>query len=352
MMAFSLRFQQPGSELETVLELLTASADAAEIGGAVFSFATAEGVRLLLEDEAFKALLDRGEFYLIVGVDAVTVPAALDLLRQAEEEHVSLRVRVFYHETSGVLFHPKLAWFAMEGVGRVLVGSANLTRGGLLKNWEAVGRSELDTKGLATLLAQWERWLDDNQHNLLPVGDPRVIARARRNETDRRRRHEEIEVEAADTEVGVVDPDTPVLVAEIPRSDVRWKQANFDLQTYQEFFQLSPGLHRRVVLIPVAQDGSVGDPEVRQGVSVKSHNFRLELGQATGRNYPETGRPIGVFLRIGTRQFRYRLLMPGEDDHAAVAAMLSSRWEGRKDRIKRVRLRADELVDVIPGFAF
>ena len=112
----------------------------------------------------------------------------------------------------------------------------------------------------------------------------------------------------------------------------RWNQANFNLENFQTFFQLQPGVPRRVVLLPVSSDGTVGNPEVRPSVDVKSHNFRIELGLAAGLNYPNNGRPIGIFLRIGTRRVRYRLLMPADAAYGDVKDFLTARWAGPVNR--------------------
>ena len=60
-----------------------------------------------------------------------------------------------------------------------------------------------------------------------------MIARARRNETGARR-HDEDEVEIADVLPATVPVDNDVLLAEIPRGNMRWKQANFDKQNFAE----------------------------------------------------------------------------------------------------------------------
>ena len=131
-MAFSLRFQDPASEAANFLELLLESSGDSDRGAGIFSFASVHGVSLLLADAAFEAFLRRSQFELVVGVDAVTVPAVLHRLRDAQDQYGGLRARAFFHRRAGTLFHPKVCWFARGTAGRVFVGSGNLTRSGLL----------------------------------------------------------------------------------------------------------------------------------------------------------------------------------------------------------------------------
>ena len=324
----------------------------ADQGAGIFSFSTAHGVRLLLNDDDFTSFLKRSSFELIVGIDAVTVPAPLDLLLEAQREYYPFRVRAFLNLRRGTLFNPKMCWFATPTTGRVLVGSANLTRGGLLNNWEALGDATLSPPELADLQATWGDWIRHNHHNLRTLDDSHVVARARQNEAQSARRHEEDHVETADT-ISPISPGTDdVLIAEIPKASVRWNQANFDRTNFQTFFELQPGIRRRVVLFPVDLNGPVDDPEVRPSVDVKSHNYRLELGQAAGIPYPINGRPIAVFLRLATRRFRYRLLLPEQAHYARVARLLASRTTPPPGQVRRLRLSYDDLRRLLPNILF
>jgi hypothetical protein len=116
-----------------------------------------------------------------------------------------------------------------------------------------------------------------------------------------------------------------VLVAEIPRGGSRWNQANFNLETFRGFFGASPGKTQRIILTHIAIDGTAGNQEIRPSVSVKSNNHRFELEAASGLAYPSKGRPIAIFVRVATRTFRYRLLMPGDLGYRQAARFLNQR---------------------------
>ena len=347
-MAFSLQFQEPASDSANFLELLLESVGKSDRGAGIFSFASVHGVSLLLADSDFSAFLRRSKFELVVGVDAVTVPAVLQRLSDAQDQYLNFRARAFFHRRAGSLFHPKVCWFANGATGRVFVGSGNLTRGGLLNNWEAIGDADIQGQQLRQFEARWRDWFDRNQEFLCELDDQAVLERARRNEGERRRRHEEDEVEAVDSQTSGAPSGDIVLLAEIPKGSTRWNQANFDLDNFKQFFQLQPGTLRRVVLLPVSPDGTVGDPEVRPSVDVKSHNYRIELGLASGLDYPENGRPIGLFLRIGPRRFRYRLLMPDDAAYGDVQDFLAARWTGSENQMKRIRIGQEELSQALP----
>ena len=348
-MTFSLRFQDPTSKDATLLELLLEGAINADHGVAIFAFASTNGVKLLIGDPDFQSFLQRSQFELIVGVDAVTVPSTLKLLGEIEETYEGFQVRVFFHQRSGTLFHPKFCWFASTDCVRVLAGSGNLTRGGLLKNWEAFADTILTSGDQVQLQASWAAWRNRNSPLLRMAGDSAVLARAQRNHGDIRRRHEEDEIEEADNTIDAGPIGAFVLLAQIPKASNRWNQANFDLDTFTDFFEVQPGTHQRVVLLPVAPGGSVGEPEIRQSVSVKSRNFRIELGLAAGLAYPEHNRPIGVFLRVGTRRFRYRLLMPTDQEHTAVSAFLNNQWTGDAKSMMRVKVLLENFRSALPN---
>ena len=346
-MAFDLRIQDPNAADATLLELLLECTENADHGAGVFSFASTGGAKLLFEDAVFSKFIRRHKFELIVGVDAITVPATLNFLQNAEMTHKKLSVRVFFHRQPGVLFHPKFCWFASRKHARILVGSGNLTRNGLLRNWEAFSDTRLPRKEQIRLSKNWTAWRAANAALLRPAEDPEVVARAEQNEAARRRRHEEDDAELAAAPV----EDAAVLLAEIPRGSSRWNQANFDIATFKRFFDLRPGIYRRVALFPVQRDGAVGEPELRPSVSVRSRNYRIELGQAGGLSYPENGRPIGLFLKIGPRRFRYRMLMPGNAEHAAASEFLDQNRSLPANRMAREIISWAEFKAAFPGMA-
>ncbi|HKG61750.1 MAG TPA: phospholipase D family protein [Pyrinomonadaceae bacterium] len=323
----TLRIQDPKyANSPSLHESLLEACKGASTGGGAFSFATKGGVELFLGDEVFASFAQTKKFDLIVGIDAITNVVALNTLANFEKELEGLSVRVFFHQVSGALFHPKFCWFRHRTHGLLIVGSGNLTPRGLRGNWEAFTFTSLDLREFAAVEQMWEAWVAFNEGLLKSAADQDVLARAslniskvRKVVTTPRTKAHVVEVETAETEEDediIAGPDATdrVLVAEIPKSKSRWKQANFTLDLYKNFFGMSvkAGSETRVLLQHVLQDGTLGELENRPGVPVKSQNYRIELSAGTGLPYPKQGRPTAVFVRIAPRTFTYQLLLPGD----------------------------------------
>lgn len=335
-----LCIQDPSwSESEYFLERIIEASLDAKSGGGSFAFASTGGVRLLLEDEAFTRFLSRSPFNLIVGVDAVTNVQTLERLQACCAKHNKLRVRVFMSGAREGIFHPKFCWFKTKTKTVALVGSGNLTAGGLRSNREAFTFSRLDQQLGSQLCNTWSSWLDANENRLVAPNDPGVMERARANRGTEfpRKVKNPIVVEDGDGGIIVGKPLSldAVLIAEIPKSGNRWNQANFDLETFQNYFGATPGNTQRIILSHISTTGVAAPEEVRPSVAVRSHNFRFELEAASGLNYPDDGRPICVFVRVATRTFRYRLLMPGTEAYNSAKSYLGKHCKAKGVSLNR-----------------
>ncbi len=335
---------------ERILELC----EGAIRGAGVFAFVTREGVDLLLRDKVFVVFATKGTFDLIVGIDEVTNIRALTALQEMSRDLPGLKVKVFYHTLSQSVFHPKFCWFRHKSKGFLVAGSGNLTARGMRGNWEAFTIGELGANSASDLEVQWTRWIEYHASRLRPLDDAEVLARAALNIRQRRVGIAEAASEKLEGEATGAETPEPVflreiLVAEIPRAASRWNQANFDLNSFRNFFGVQPGAVRRIVLQHVDLSGALGSLETRPSVSVRSRNFRFELEAAAGLSYPNRGRPIVVFVRIAPRTFRYRLLMPSDPDCAIVHAFLDAKWTGRADRMRRIITTTEEMRPIWPG---
>lgn len=349
---------------EYLIDKLLEACNGATAGGGAFAFLSAGGVQLLLRDAGFAAFASQGQFDLVVGVDAITDTAAVAALNEVRASSPSIQASVHLPSHPRSIFHPKLAWFRKNGGGVLITGSGNLTAGGLRWNIEAFNVVELDQAGIDRITEQWAAYKVRCATNLLNTDDPRVAALLVRNGERRRRlrergRDEEAEAEeteAAETEqaipeVGANDvdavpsviEDSKVLVAEIPRSGSRWKQVNFDLNTFTNFFGASTSVSRNVYFFHVHSNGSVGPQEVRPAVTVASHNYRFELDAASGKTYPTQGRPIGVFVRVAARTFTYMLLMPTDAGHDQLVRLLNSTMPSPGTKMRRIVFLASEV---------
>lgn len=357
----ALFIQDPSDrESEYLVDKLLEACQGATSGGGAFAFLSAGGVQLFLRDEAFTRFIAGGQFDLIVGVDAITDNTAIAALDRviAAQPSITARVHLPVHPRS--IFHPKFAWFRKADGGVLITGSGNLTAGGLRWNVEAFHVTELDAAGIEEVEQQWATYKERCTDNIFATNHPRVTALLDRNGMRRQRlrergrdeeaENEEIEVaedaapppnEPVDVDVvPSVPDDAEVLIAEIPKSGNRWKQVNFDLHTFINFFGASRTAARKAYFFHVHPDGTVGTQEVRPAVTVASRNYRFELDAAAGKAYPERGRPIAVFVRVATRTFTYMLLMPDDPAHPEMLELLDTRVPNPGNNMRRIIFHA------------
>lgn len=124
------------SETETLLAILNHCRKAKTVKAAM-ALITQRGLRLIEDD--VKELLNRGgEIQFLLGTDMATEPAAIESLLKTSREYANqMTVRRFATDL-GQTFHPKVWIFAPgSGPGAAIVGSSNLTSGGLERNFEA-----------------------------------------------------------------------------------------------------------------------------------------------------------------------------------------------------------------------
>jgi hypothetical protein len=354
--SITICFQDPEwDESSYLLEEILLASKGAISGIGLFAFASAAGINLLLRDPDFVKFLSKASFDLIIGIDAITDTNALDALSANVVLHPNLRPRVFFGSLPGSIFHPKLCWFRQSTYGTCLVGSGNLTAGGLRGNYEAFSLCSMSRREMHASDEMWKVWSACHATKLFPLDNPGVRRKAaenaRTNRRQRRKQHE-ILVEGKGGSVSVGRPKSTgakVLIAEIPRSGSRWNQANFDLNTFTRYFGATPGKTQRIILTHIDAAGLSGPQEIRPSVSVKSHNYRFELEAAANLNYPSKGRPIAVFAKVATRTFRYRLLMPGTKLHSAASRFLDQNEAVKPGQVRRA-LTTIERVRKVPFF--
>lgn len=288
--------------------------------------------------------------------------------KEALEEVLSWGVEAkIYHTQSVNIFHPKIYLFENTDIFTLIVGSNNLTTMGLVKNIECSLLIK-DTKGEHTVhndfYVYWKSMLDGVDVNLMPISqeliDNLYAEKLVPTESERTEKYDNGRDKTPSTKRAVTfngakiqrnpegfvpkrrlvkakriiktdnttNPGEPiititdesllingeeVLIAEIGGGP-RWKQVNFPVEIFENFFGAERGNNSyNIELMNIAQDGSLGDVETRQAVSVKSHNYRFEIHCAeTEGEYPGNDkRPIGLFVKIDNGQFLYQVLLHG-----------------------------------------
>lgn len=321
--------------------------------------------------------------------------------KEALQEVLLWKVSAFtYHTKARNIFHPKIYVFEGDEKITVIIGSNNLTEMGLVKNVEAAIKVEYNKAAFKSnsLLDQIENYFFDilNENDIhvhlitQKVIDDFTDMGILPDESQRRKTVEEkintdLEGKKELTEnqsgyFGKVDlqkkpsdfkpkrrpkrkqkkkvkKNTPkisntqlVLIAEIGRGS-RWRQVNFPVEIFEEFFGAKRGDNSyHIKLQHVTTDGLLEEVEERQAVSVKSNNFRFEIGAAKG-NYP-TPRPIGIFIKTGKNKFLYYLVMPDSKYYNDVESFLNIAYNGPRRNLKRITLTVEGLKAQVSSLPF
>ncbi|MEW6619298.1 MAG: phospholipase D family protein [bacterium] len=288
----------------------------------IFAFASRPGIGGLLDDPDVRRFLQRGSTDLIIGIDAITDPAALEKLKELENEYENFKVKIFYKRMEGV-FHPKIVHFIRnDGTQVIIVGSGNLTHGGLKNNIEAYSVF-ISEPGEEVDLGDMERFLEIHSDSLKEINDE-IIELARQNRIIRRKRKiieevepEEIsEEEKEEIEIIPVEENSKMLVAEVPKAGDRWTQIHFNVDVNRQFFKVQPNSSERAYLFEKISPTKIGQEEVRPVVfSRRNRNIKIEFAAKRDKPYPSDSRPILVVREIGTRIFHYVLLMPRDEGY-------------------------------------
>lgn len=329
-MEFHFCLQDPTHAETTYLyeAIIRAAVGAASWRG-VYAFASRDGVNHLIEDPVVEDFMRQGgEVDLLVGLDAVTNRPTLERLQELEHRNNRFRPRVFWNESAG-LFHPKLSDFTYANGRRTLiVGSGNLTPGGLMTNYEgytiiaAEHDEEIDVSALDDFLERHEgeiRAIDDEALERAARNLVRPIEGARRAGGAVVRRPRRARVPAG-RPAPTAEFDR-ILIALVPRAGGRWAQVHFNTDVVREYFRTTDLQTQRIYLTQVADDGTRSDVEVRPIVfSESNRNHKIEIGAARGLEYPDTP-PVLVLRERQLRVFDYMLLFPGQDGYESLVEL-------------------------------
>lgn len=331
-MKYEIRLQDPAAE-DTIylVEAFIGVMSNAKSGIGIFAFASRLAVDWLLADPQAAEFVMHREFKLIVGIDAITTRATLERLHELEQTAERLIVRVFWNTTKG-LFHPKLGLFwAQNGRQTLIVGSGNLTPGGMRNNIEAYTVATTAAGGSIDV-SSVTNFIQRHDAVLRPIDDE-VLKRAESNKTPKRQ-HVPAHVEPDEAVDGVEDTfddatvdavgegegaaapaNDRILIARVPGAGGRWHQVHFNEAVVEEFFRIEANTQQRLFLRERQENGVLLPLEPPRPLVLSGTNLnrKIELAARASTAYPQGGfPPIAVFRERGIRQFHYMLLMPGE----------------------------------------
>ena len=301
------------------LEAILAAARRASDWRGLYAFASRGGVNQLIGDQVVQDLVIAGkEIELVVGIDAVTNRTTLERMQEMHQGFANFRPQVFWNESRS-LFHPKISDFGLEDGGRTLiVGSGNLTPGGLENNFEAYTVITVD-KGDKIPLDAVREFRARHADRIRDI-DEEVLERAARNIVRPLRGGRR----GGPGGVGPPGPDLPdetaldrILLAQVPGAGGRWAQVHFNVQVIRNYFRLNNLDTQRVYLTHVSPDGNRREEGPRRCVYSEgsNRNHKIEIGAARDIAYPNDGRPILIFWERLLRTFDYMLLLPGENGY-------------------------------------
>ena len=332
----------------------------------------------------------------LIGIDQHG--GTIEGLQKARELFTEARV---YHDANRSpvrTFHPKLFVVQASSRARAIVGSGNLTAGGLLTNYELSMRLDLDLEDqrdkdtLAALRTWFEaRWSQTEATVRLTkssiqalIEDPDVIVvpetwagpRARSRSvppegkatlfspvrglakpTDAATgasadRVDSVLVDVPPDGAPPLDDDAIVLIAGVPKD--RPGQAGFNRTVAEEFFGVSAN-GEPITAQAVDRSGKIYPPDIRSLIfSDINQNHRFELPDPEGRGRSPGEFPILLVHRFGKGQFRYLYVLSDDRGFRAMKREIVRRGgvgTSRSLETKRVYLTIGELRRYWPGCA-
>lgn len=319
--------------------------------------------------------------------------------KEALEEVLAWNIdaRIF-HTSSKNIFHPKVYLFENRDIFTLIVGSSNLTVPGLVQNIECslLIKDTIDPSSVHDdFYRYWKGILDGTETHLYPVNQELIdelfakkyilseTERAKRYDNGddgdkitssgtslfkkatiqplpvgfRPQRHVMVKKVKQDSTKGKT-PKTEesllvgeeVLIAEIGGGP-RWKQVNFPVNIFEDFFGAERGNNAyNIKLMNIAKDGSLGEVEIRQAVSVKSRNYRFEIKcSETEGAYPGNDkRPIGLFVKLYNDEFLYQVLKYGDKGYIKIKEYLYKETKNNARELKRAIVHVEAIHAIYP----
>ena len=318
-----------------------------------------------------------------------------EALEEVLEWGVDARI---FHTSSKNIFHPKVYLFENRDIFTLIVGSNNLTVPGLVQNVECslLIKDTIDPSSVHDdFYRYWKGILDGTETHLYPVTQELIddlfnkkyilseSDRAERydNGSDgvkstsgglsmfkrsaiqplptgfRPQRHVKVKKAKQDNAKGKTAKaeesllvGEEVLIAEIGGGP-RWKQVNFPVNIFEDFFGAERGNNAyNIKLMNIAKDGSLGEVETRQAVSVKSRNYRFEIKCAeTEGAYPGNDkRPIGIFIKLDNDEFLYHVLKHGDKGYKKIKEYLYQETTNSARELKRAIVHVEAIHAIYP----
>jgi HKD family nuclease len=280
------------------------------------------------------------QFELIVGIDSITTPDAIGEIQRLSTIVKGKYFARAFSSSRRQLFHPKVYICDRKGGNStVIVGSNNLTPGGLVKNIEvSIILEDVTFAEMHEFDKMWDTFsshidiktIDNTLINNVKERHKAEIQRIKTLIHTKHTKLQKTDVKLIEQEVSILDPtiiSPKILVRYIPKAGGRVSQFHFTKKISKEFFELAVE-KGRIIRLQQVQPGKNPMPmEERKLVYSpinKNHKIELNGAKILVKNYPIQGRPIVIFEQVDLRFYRYMLLLPNESGYNQLAEKLNA----------------------------
>ena len=268
-------------------------------------------------------LIDRGGVAIVVaGIDAVTTGDALsEMVRLGRDMGNQFTARAFKSDRG--LFHPKVYIFdKRDKTSTVVIGSNNITSGGLADNTEAYAVLDgLQHEEMTSWNHMWEQIF--NHDNTIDITDE-LINEVHKNEKHQRIQRRNVRDEAVVRMLDISQEPT-ILVRYVPQAGNRTSQMHLTKDIVRRFFDMSLNPGGQITFHHVRFEEMLGNPENRKLVySNRNKNYKVEIGGLHGVEYNLEHRPVVVMEKIDPSTYKYMVLLLGNDGYDDLATKLDS----------------------------
>ena len=121
-MEYTFHFQDPTDpDTMYLIESIIDGFDNASSWRGIYAFASQEAIDTLFQEESVTSFLSTYHASLIIGIDAITNRATLELCQEYQTNFPNLTVNIFWNPVNG-LFHPKISHFTYREGDSVIAG--------------------------------------------------------------------------------------------------------------------------------------------------------------------------------------------------------------------------------------
>ncbi len=328
----------------------------------------------LLEDSLIQFLEKKGNFLdWIIGVEqGITTKEVLEYLEYLKSKYPNkVRVRIFTAGNDMDIFHLKVYWLGNSDGYTVIIGSSNLTDGGLLRNFEASTLLELslkkeqDKKVINDLEILWKKFSTPlpplTQENLIEL-NKKVIKlldsasnleeRKKINEAINRlnhpfssvnkhkqiqenikRLHSEILKKRRSIRIKkyiAISKHPKVLIMDILQ-ETRDTQVQIPIRVLKPFFDVSDTSKKNEIILSEVMNDTLIKMDIRPFISQKNDTHRLEISGIKGLLRPLIIR----FERIAIQEYEYEIINRSSPNYDLLDKLLSEKGNRARDDARR-----------------